>query len=444
MIGSNYLYSQTESQYYAATYTVSSLQNMLDFEKNNILNIVTNSQGQTIKSIQISVVSNKSPMLIESSVENQLRKVTISNTFLVTLAKITDAFYIEANIDKSKKTNDYLKYCIENTDNQPSGPLTYYKLSNDNSKKYSNTENYNSRLGLFILSIRFILLHEFAHHLYGDIDNYNSETISKIDKEIRADGFAMDCFSNSGWPPILLAQIMHYFYLFDNYQNDNGQVITHPTGLERVSSLMNTSLNDLKKTYQMMSKLATIPMTYGQMRDILYDSGIQLYSELIEEMDRDYSYYEDKANNGNSAAQIKMGLMYFTGTNGWQKNNDAGFNWLIKSSKRSDFGALFLGMFYEYNGNLEAAISAYQKSVEMGNYYAKVLVYDLINWRAKPEEYTKLMKNHLMMKYNRCMTSCQTNFKLSKNDCELFYCNYTFLNMYTNLMEFRADYPLGN
>ena len=248
----NTSYTQTETQYYESFFTNTNLEKILEEQRDSLLKMFNENDKTLINSIQMEIVNSKDIRLIESSYNNNVRKITISNTFLRTLAKISDAFHIEGTIDKSKHTYEYLDFCVENSDTTILGPATFYKLNPNNIQQYVSSQSINGRIALYFLSLRFILLHEYAHHVKGHLENNITNEKSKVDQEIEADNYAMKYFSDLGWPPALISQMMYFFYKLDNSENITDNEFSHPTGLERTSSLISNSLMHLEETCHMM------------------------------------------------------------------------------------------------------------------------------------------------------------------------------------------------
>ncbi|NQX99024.1 MAG: hypothetical protein HRT73_14285, partial [Flavobacteriales bacterium] len=127
--------------------------------------------------------------------------------------------------------------------------------------------------------------------------------------------------------------------------------------------------------------------------------------------------------------------------NGWIKNKEIGFKWLNISVKNSEFGALVLGMFYEYNFDLDLALRAYKVSMGKGSYYAKELYHNLQQWN---QDHSELYKTGAKIYFNRthqnCINSCLSEKNSNKEECEDEVCNYYIDEMHNELMNYRRSF----
>ena len=427
--------TQTELQLYDITFTENYLHAMLDSEREAFAQWVEGNEEELaiVSAVKIDLVHSDNNALIESSIINGQRVITISDAFLKTLAKISDAIYIQGNIDNSKHVEDYIHYCVERSGEVPNGPIQFFNLNRDQAKTYCNNYHFAGRQGIFLLAVRFVLAHEMTHQLYHFAPDAPAE---KIDQEIEADDMALAYFRESGWPSIMVIQTMLYFHELDKKKENNELIFTHPSGLERISAMCNASLTNLLETYNTMASRGPVEMSYQKMRELIEGIYFDVNSQILDDMDQDYDTYLQLAENGNLAAQIKMGMMYFKGTDGWEKNEAEGFRWLTIASERSELGGLLLGMFHEKCGHKDMAIAAYESNVK--SYFSGILVTYLYGWNATSRtDYENLMMQHMAYCQQRCIDSCRQEFGYSQAECDLYYCNHSVKNLFNYLMRFR-------
>lgn len=266
-------------------------------------------------------------------------------------------------------------------------------------------------------------------------------TSDKIDQEIEADQMALYYFKDSGWLPILVAPMMQYFHLLDNKNVSEELIFTHPSGLERVSSMCNTSLMNLKPTYNKMQQFGPILISYEDMVGKVEQVYFNVCEELIEEMDQDYDTYLLLAEIGNVSAQIKMGIMHFRGVDGWKLDQDEGFMWLKRAAQKSDFASLLLGMLYESSGSFDLALQQYEENQE--NYFAGILYMYLKRWEVLEKTgFEQLMLTHMKVVYEKCMNECINLPDFTVESCKYYYCNVTPRNLFYGLMKFRISNKL--
>ena len=420
-------------------YTLSHLQKLVEQEQDSIISTLSHSEKILARSIQVKVQNSTNLRLISSSYIDFKREVNISNSFLITLAKITDAFVIEQSIEGEFPSAKYLYYCAENSDDELLGPTVYFRMDADKVKNiYLTKDNYTLRYVMFKRVIRFILLHEFAHHINGDLDG---SKISKIQREIKADQFAIDVMESTGWSPIITTHLMIYFYFLDSFNSGGESTSLHPTGIERLSPIFSSGLSNLHRHYQVPASVKKHLIPYPEMFKLMHDLGLSLYPELLLAMNEDYDTYLEQAEDGNTTAQIKMGVMHFKGVDGWEKNKPLGFKWLKKSAENSELAALLLGMFHEYNLELDLAVNAYRKSMEKGNYYAKELYVNLEQWnRNVPNLYEHQLRFYLKKTREYCIHSCLSSSNSSQKECENQICNYYVDEMHYELFDFRRHF----
>lgn len=426
--------SQTELQLYDMTFTEDYLNTMLSSEHKAFAQWLEDEEEMAIISaVKIDLIRSDNNALIKSEIVNGQRVITVSDSFLKTLAKICDAIYLQGSIDNTKHVEDYIHYCVEHSGEVPNGPIKFYNLNRDQAITYCNSYNFAARQGIFLLAVRFVLTHEMVHQLY----HFEADVpVEKIDQEIEADDLALTYFRESGWPSIMVIQTMLYFHELDKKKESNDLVFTHPSGLERISAMCNASLINLRETYNTMVSLGPVTMSYQKMRELIEDIYFDISSQILDDMDQDYDTYLQMAENGNLAAQIKMGMMYFKGTDGWEKNESEGFRWLKIAAKRSEIGGLILGMFQEFKGDKDAAIAAYESNA--GSYFSGILVTYLYRWNETSRtDYKELMAQHIVYCYQRCLESCLREFGYSQAECDLYYCNHSVKNLFNYLTRFR-------
>jgi TPR repeat protein len=439
LFGSRFASAQTEEELYQIMLSDNNLRIFLASEKDSFCLWTDDAvERQIARSVQIELVNSTNSGLIESSFINNVRTIKVSNSFLKMIGKIVDAFYIQATIATDKKVEAYIEHCVNNLNTVPKDPATFFNLNNQQLVLYRTPYHYNAREALFRLAVRFILAHELTHQLYH-FDN--EDGLSKIEQEIDADEIALYYFRDEGWLPIVMVPVMLYFQELEKKNTDDHLVFSHPTGLERISALLNSSLTNFPKTYQTMSSRGPVGMSYEKMYDMLLDIYLDINSQLLLEMDQDFDTYYQRAENGNVAAQIKMGVMHFKGTNGWDKNDAEGFRWLTIAAKHSEYGGLLLGMFYEINGDLDMAIATYQENSLKGSYLSGELITYLYNWKAKNRTgFKESMQDYALVYDQKCMDSCKNEFGNTTEQCELFYCNYSVKYLYACLNRFRGIY----
>ena len=132
--------------------------------------------------------------------------------------------------------------------------------------------------------------------------------------------------------------------------------------------------------------------------------------------------------------------MYFYATNGWNFDDDKGYYWLNKASENSGLACLLLGMLSEVNGDIKNAKKAYEKGIEKEVYYCKTLYENLEEINSDEyDKYNSDILSYIKVKKQKCMKSCQNEYPYSENECEVYFCNYTILNLYTWLHNFRTE-----
>ena len=101
-------------------------------------------------------------------------------------------------------------------------------------------------------SIKWVLLHEFAHHLYDDFHSADVET--SRNREARADNYAFQAMLNVHETPVVAVGVIILFCSLENFTLEDAKS-DHPAGLRRLKAMVEAG----KKSphWENMWKLAT-------------------------------------------------------------------------------------------------------------------------------------------------------------------------------------------
>lgn len=439
--GGSFLVTSGQSNYYELNYSLDRLQRELNGRVMDLRPLLTNEETELIQSVQVKVVEGEGvPAAISEKNGNGEPVITFSAIFLRSVAKVMDALLIQGSVNSEAKTFRFISNYASNSAMSNSDPAQFFELSGPDLELYQSEFTSNARYGYFLVAMNFVLLHEYAHHILGHLDGNGLSQKEKINNEISADKWANEMFAKSGWPSALVVPLMYYFHLLDSF-NEADEMFTHPSGISRVSQMVNSSLTNLEFTYNQMIKLAPVSMSYEKMYQVLFDVGLDVYTESFNEMTEGFDEYEEAAEEGDVSAQIKMGVMYFKGVNGWEKDKIKGYKWLRVAASNSDFASLLLGMFNEHDGRLEKARHAYQNSANLGNHYAKIMLSNLNRFNESEEAIykTEIPKFMIRMKEG-CIRSCVNEYGIKLEVCKVDHCNYSFNQMYFDLSKFHRTF----
>ena len=101
----------------------------------------------------------------------------------------------------------------------------------------------------------------------------------------------------------------------------------------------------------------------------------------VPEKDKDFKWYLNKAEQGDSEAQYEVGFNYYCGED-VEENFKAAFNWSFKAAKQGNVEALFLvgNMLYWGEGvseNKKKGVAIISKSADLGNPFAQKALGDI-------------------------------------------------------------------
>ena len=95
------------------------------------------------------------------------------------------------------------------------------------------------RSAVILQSIKWVLLHEFAHHLHRDVHS-NRDFASDRDQERNADSYATVAMLHPPEDPIQAAGVILLFCSLEGFRTDS-QKGDHPTGVERLKAMVDAS-----------------------------------------------------------------------------------------------------------------------------------------------------------------------------------------------------------
>ena len=101
-------------------------------------------------------------------------------------------------------------------------------------------------------SIKWVLLHEFAHHLYDDFHSADLKT--RRDHETRADNYAFQAMLNVHETPLVAVPVIMLFCTLENFTVEDAKS-DHPAGMIRLKAMVEAGKTS--PHWQNMWKLAT-------------------------------------------------------------------------------------------------------------------------------------------------------------------------------------------